>query len=154
MPATQAAPAARRSPSAASVQSRPGNRRPAPTGGRPANDKPDPILYQSWFKSVNPQRTYATQIKRARNGNRYAVVTEGKRDKQTGELKKISVYVYEEDFEALLGLFAQLADWVKKHPTPPDLRRRRAAFWAKKKLAGDSPAASSLPHAQAVPARM
>ena len=45
---------------------------------RPNGDKPEhEILFQQFFKSANPQRTYAAQLKRASNGNHYLVLTEG-----------------------------------------------------------------------------
>src|SRR4051812_15036358 len=42
------------------------------------------ILCQSFFKSVGP-RTYAAQVKEAGNGNHFILLTEGNRDKATGE---------------------------------------------------------------------
>ena len=42
------------------------------------------IMFQNWFKSVGP-RTYAAQVKKAKNGNHFLVLTEGKRDEKTGE---------------------------------------------------------------------
>ena len=61
---------------------------PGRNGKPPKQDKPeDVVLFQKWFKSVGP-RTYAAQVKRAGNGNHFLVLTEGKRDPQTNELRK------------------------------------------------------------------
>ena len=46
-----------------------------------------PILFQQFFKSVGP-RTYAAQIKQASNGNHYLLLTEGKREKDSDEVRK------------------------------------------------------------------
>src|SRR5437660_1643579 len=60
-------------------------------------DKPEPeILFQKYFKSVGP-RTYAAQLKRAVNGNQFLVLTEGKRDEKTGEVRKTKLFVWSED---------------------------------------------------------
>src|SRR5689334_22548662 len=53
-------------------------------GTAAATAKQEPkILFQKFFKSVGP-RTYASQIKEAGNGNHFLVLTEGKRDEETG----------------------------------------------------------------------
>ena len=50
--------------------------------------KPEPkILFQKFFKSIGP-RTYAAQVKEAGNGNHFLVLTEGRRDEKTGEVRK------------------------------------------------------------------
>src|SRR4051812_2094716 len=56
------------------------------------------ILFQKFFKSVGP-RTYAAQIKQARNGNYFLVITEGKRDPETDEVRKTKILVFSEDFK-------------------------------------------------------
>src|SRR5689334_13186406 len=64
----------------------------------PAGPKPEPkILSQKYFKSVGP-RTYAAQLMEAGNGNHYLVLTEGKRDEKTGEVRKSKLFVFSEDF--------------------------------------------------------
>jgi hypothetical protein len=97
-----------------------------------AKREPDPILFQTYFKSVGP-RTYAAQLKRAVNGNHYLVFTEGKRDRVTDELRKIGLYVYSEDFASFFRMLKQTAEYVKAHPLPPDVAQRRARYWQRQK---------------------
>ena len=106
------APAARRKPVAA-----------------PRGDKqPDPILFQTYFKSVGP-RTYAAQMKRANNGNHYLVFTEGKRDKETDEVRKTSLFVFSEDFPAFFKMLKETAECVRAHPVPAEVAAKRQQFW-------------------------
>lgn len=100
------------------------------TSARDANRPPDPIVFQQFFKSIGP-RTYAAQVKTAGNGNPYLVLTEGKRDGATGDLRKTRLFVFSEDFDAFLALLKDTADWLRAHPVPDDIRRRREKFWAK-----------------------
>jgi hypothetical protein len=60
---------------------------------KPATKVEPKILFQKYFRSVGP-RTYAAQIKEAGNGNHFLVITEGKRDDKTGEVKKTKVLVF------------------------------------------------------------
>jgi len=119
-------------------------------------DKPkkDPkILFQQFFKSVGP-RTYAAQVKEAANGNHFLVLTEGKRDDKTGELRKSCLYVYSEDFVAFFQLIKQTAIFVKDHPLPPEVKAKRDRFWAKQakgegKTSPQAPSAARAPAAAA-----
>src|SRR3954454_15366284 len=99
---------------------------PRPAGSGPA-DAEHEILFQQYFKSVGP-RTYAAQVKRANNGNHYLVLTEGKRDEKTGEVRKTRLFVYSEDFVEFLKLMKGLAEFVKAHPVPEDVRKKRDRF--------------------------
>src|SRR5688572_13535174 len=63
-----------RAPSSRARDSRARDSRPACSNGhgKPAAARKDAeheILFQKYFKSVNPQRTYAAQVKKAGNGN-------------------------------------------------------------------------------------
>ena len=102
--------------------------------GRPSGPRPAPaeaqILFQSYFKSVGP-RTYAAQVKQAGNGNHFLVLTEGKRDDASGEVKKTRLFVFSEDFPAFFRLIKESAEFVKTHPVPESVKRKREAFWAK-----------------------
>jgi len=115
----------------------------APRAPRPARDssqnaakgdgdrKPDhPILFQSFFKSVG-SRTYAAQVKKASNGNQYLVITEGRRDKESGEVRKLRVNVFSEDFEAFFNLLRDTTRYIKEHPLPESFQKERLAFWKK-----------------------
>src|SRR4051794_27060736 len=108
---------------------KPGGRPPRPPGTGPA-DAEHEILFQQYFKSVGP-RTYAAQVKRAGNGNHYLVLTEGKRDEKTGEVRKTRLFVYSEDFVEFFKLMKGLAEFVKAHPVPEEVRKKRDRFWAK-----------------------
>ncbi len=95
--------------------------------------KPEPpILFQKFFKSVGP-RTYAAQIKEAGNANQFLVLTEGKRDESTGEIRKMRLYIYSEDFVEFFRMLHETAQWIKANPVSDEVRTRRAKFWAKKK---------------------
>jgi hypothetical protein len=103
---------------------------PAPVAEAPA--KPDQkILFQNYFRSVGP-RTYAAQVKEASNGNHFLVLTEGKRDPKTDELRKTKLLVFSEDFEAFFKMCDEAARFIKANPVPPEIRRRQQNFWAKR----------------------
>jgi hypothetical protein len=89
-------------------------------------------LFQKFFKSVGP-RTYAAQVKQAANGNHFLVLTEGRRDDRTGEVRKSRVFVYSEDFVEFFRLIKSAAEFIKEHPLSPEFRRKREEFWAKQR---------------------
>ena len=100
-------------------------------GGRGPRETVDhDILFQKFFKSVGP-RTYAAQVKRARNGNHYLVLTDGQRDEKTGDLRKSRVFVYSEDFVEFFRLVKAAAEFIKEHPVSDEVRRRQAERWAR-----------------------
>jgi hypothetical protein len=101
---------------------------PAASAAQPGEQK---ILFQKFFKSVGP-RTYAAQVKEANNGNHFLVVTEGKRDDATGEVRKTRLFVFSEDFAEFFDLLEQTARFIKAHPVPPEVEQRRRRFWARK----------------------
>ncbi len=117
-----------------------------------AGDKNDPaktkprvehkILFQTYFKSAGP-RTYAAQVKEATNGNHYIVLTEAQRDKQTNELRKRTICVFSEDFEALSQLMGQTFAFLEANPLPDDFRKSRREFWSKR--SGRTPQRSGQP---------
>lgn len=94
----------------------------------PAEQK---ILFQKFFKSVGP-RTYAAQVKQANNGNHFLVLTEGKRDEATGEVRKTRLFVFSEDFATFFDLLEQTAKFIKAHPVPEEVEQRRRRFWARR----------------------
>lgn len=148
-------------PVAAAPQSRPfpSNSRPAPrrfsgdrSSARPARypakprsasgkpgagpNKPEAdILFQKFFQSVGP-RTYAAQLKRAGNGNHFLVLTEGKRDEATGEVRKTRLFLFSEDFGEFFRMLHETAKFIRENPVPPEVRDKRAKFWAKKNERG------------------
>ena len=114
--------------------------RPA-AAASPAPAKPEPvILFQNYFKSVGP-RTYAAQVKEAGNGNHFLVLTEGKRDDASGDVKKTRLFVFSEDFAEFFKLMKQTAEFIKANPVSPKVKQRREKFWAKQKnpTAGKTP---------------
>ena len=112
---------------------------------RDADKAEHEILFQTYFKSVGP-RTYASQVKKASNDNHYVVLTEGKRDEKTGEVRKTRLFVYSEDFVAFFKMLQETAHFVKDHPLPEEVKKRRDAFWAKKREeARQAPPASGAP---------
>ena len=109
---------------------------PRPLKASPAvADKSKPkaeprILFQTYFKSVGP-RTYAAQVKEAGNGNHFLVLTEGKRDDASGDVKKTKLFVFSEDFAEFFKLMKQTAEFIKANPVSPKVKQRREKFWAK-----------------------
>ncbi|HVS39535.1 MAG TPA: DUF3276 family protein [Gemmataceae bacterium] len=121
----------RRSPAPA-VRPLPGSRateRVATPSAKPAAE-PE-ILYQKYFKSVGP-RTYAAQVKRANNGNHFLVITEGKRDDKTEEVRKTRVFVFSEDFVEFFKMLHETARFIREHPVPEEIRKGRERFWARR----------------------
>lgn len=113
-----------------------------PTGNKP---KPEPkILFQTYFKSVGP-RTYAAQVKQAGNGNHFLVLTEGKRDPKTGEVRKTSLFVFSEDFVAFFRMLKESAGFIKTHPLPEPVRRKRESFWKRRAEGAPAVAGDSAP---------
>jgi hypothetical protein len=93
------------------------------------------IVFQKFFKSVGP-RTYAAQVKELPNGNHLLVLTEGKRDKETGEIRKTRVFLYGEDFTAFFRMLGETAAFLRAHPLPEEVRKRRDKFWATRRNVG------------------
>ena len=75
------------------------------------------ILFQKYFKSIGP-RTYAVQIKESNNGNHYIVLTEGKRDLVTSEIRKNRLFIYSEALCRLLPDVVHETDPSSLRPTP------------------------------------
>jgi hypothetical protein len=127
---------------------RPRPRSGASPGAGPGTDKAEhEILFQTYFKSVGP-RTYAAQIKKASNENQYLVLTEGRRDEKTGEVRKARLFVYSEDFTAFFRMLQETAQHLRANPVPEEVKQRRARFWAKKesgKESGRSPEPATPP---------
>jgi len=111
--------------------------RPAPSPKQrsaqsaPQSGKPEPeILFQKYFKSVGP-RTYAAQLKRATNGNQFLVLTEGKRDDKTGDVRKTKLFIWSEDFVAFFRMLHETAKYIRENPLPNEIRQKRERYWAK-----------------------
>ena len=103
------------------------------------NDKPEhEILFQTYFKSVGP-RTYAAQVKKASNDNHYLVLTEGKRDEKTGEVRKARLFVYSEDFIAFFRMLQETAQFIKANPVAEEVKQRRIKFWARQQSGAKAP---------------
>jgi hypothetical protein len=88
------------------------------------------ILFQKYFKSVGP-RTYAAQLKQAGNGNHFLVLTEGKRDDNSAEVRKTKLFVFSEDFAAFFRMLHETARFIRENPVPPEVKEKRQKFWAK-----------------------
>jgi hypothetical protein len=133
-PSRNGAPVDKRRPSTPAPSGRavPAGRSAPVAGAAAAKDKPEPeILFQKFFKSIGP-RTYAAQVKRASTGNHFLVLTEGKRDDATGEVRKNRVMIFSEDFPAMFRMLHETAQFIKANPVPEEVRRKREKFWAKK----------------------
>lgn len=107
----------------------------------PANGTAKPeadILFQKFFKSVGP-RTYAAQVKRAGNGNHFLVLTEGRRDEKTNEVRKTRLFVFSEDFGEFFKMLHETAQFIKANPVPDQVRQKREKFWSKQAGASSKP---------------
>src|SRR4051812_11312281 len=146
MPAT-AIPAARPPARAGSPPGRPDRGRFGKPRREAQPESEHEILFQKFFKSVGP-RTYAAQVKKARNGNHYVVLMEGKRDDKTDEVRKTRLFVYSEDFVEFFRLIKSAAEFIKTHPMPKGMQARREKFWTKRAaaaLGGESKPVTSTP---------
>ena len=93
--------------------------------------KPEPVIrFQRFFKSMGP-RTYAAQIKEAANGNPFLVLTEGKRDPKTDEVRKTRLFIFSEDFPAFFRMLHETAQYLKANPVPEEIKKRRQRYWEK-----------------------
>jgi hypothetical protein len=120
--------AGRRRPSA---RPNPGTSRGPSGPGAPAGEKAEhEIIFQQYFKSVGP-RTYAAQVKRANNGNHYLVLTEGKRDDATGEVRKTKLFLFGEDFVEFFKMLQATAQFIRANPVPDEVKKKRERYWAK-----------------------
>jgi len=130
------------SSSAPAESGRNGAKRPAGPGNLPAHPKAEPkIIFQKYFRSVGP-RTYAAQVKELSNGNHLLVLTEGKRDEQTGEVRKSRVLIFGEDFGAFFGLLKETAGFIRANPLSEEIREKRSRFWARKNKEAKAPRSS------------
>ena len=84
------------------------------------------ILFQTYFKSVGPADD-AAQLKQAGNGNHFLVFTEGSGDHKTGDLRKISLFLFSEDFEN----FFRLMCGTQVFASCQEVQQQRQKFWAK-----------------------
>ena len=156
-PRPRTAPANSRptSPSSVAAQSKPSSRAPLPPraprrgsfgrgNGRPAQgDKAEhEILFQTYFKSVGP-RTYAAQVKRATNQNQYLVLTEGKRDDATGEVRKTKLFLFGEDFVEFFKMLQATAQFIRANPVPEEVKKKRERYWAKQGREASAPPKSN-----------
>ena len=108
----------------------------APSKAAAPSPKPEPaILFQRFFKSLGP-RTYAAQVKEASNGNHFIVLTEGKRDSKTDEIRKTRLFVFSEDFPEFFRLIKATAEFVRDHPVPEEIRKRQEQYWSRQSNAG------------------
>jgi len=109
---------------------------PRAAAGDRQGPKPEPkILFQRFFKSVGP-RTYAAQVKEASNGNHFLVLTEGKRDDKTGELRKLRLFLFSEDFAEFFKMFADTERFIAEHPVSAEVLKKRQQFWKKQNSKG------------------
>ncbi len=137
----QATPNGRTSSSESPAKTNPANRSEQRMGsnsasgaGKPAKPEAD-LLFQKYFKSVGP-RTYAAQVKRAGNGNHFLVLTEGKRDESTGEVRKTRLFLFSEDFVPFFRMLHETAQFIKANPVPEEVRKKRERHWAKSNRVG------------------
>ena len=78
---------------------------------RRAETQDHPVLFQQFFKSGS--RTYAAQVKQASNGKPFLVLTEGKRDPKTNDVKKSKLFVFCEDLTEFFRLLQETATFLR-----------------------------------------
>jgi hypothetical protein len=101
--------------------------RPAP---KPMSEAP--ILFQTFFQSLGT-RTYAAQVKEAGNGNHFIVLTEGRREKDSDEVRKTRLLVFSEDFAEFFDLVQRTKQFIEAHPLPEEFQRNRQKLWEKRR---------------------
>ena len=104
---------------------------PATSAGSSKGDHK--ILFQKYFKSISP-RQYSVHLKECPSGNHYLVLTETKRDPETGESKKSRIFVYSEDFSQYFRMLHETAQFIKTHPVAEEIKLKRQRYWAKKEV--------------------
>ena len=109
------------------------------------------ILFQKYFKAVGT-RSYAAHVKENDKGNQFLVLTEVKRDPETGEAKKTKVFVYSEDFAHYFRMLHETAQFIKAHPVSEEVKLKRQRYWARKEAEQAAAARMSPARAAAVPA--
>ena len=70
-------------------------------------------------------------MKEAGNGNHFLVLTEGKRDEKSGELRKIRLFIFSEDFSEYFKMLNEAAQYVRSNPVSDEVKKKRNRFWAK-----------------------
>jgi hypothetical protein len=63
---------------------------------------------------------------------------EGKRDEESGNVRKTRLFVYSEDFVEFFRLIKSAAEFIKQNPLPNKVREKREQFWAKQSDSGAS----------------
>ena len=100
-------------------------------GTPPTNGNQErPVIFQKYFKSNN--RTYAAQIKLSQIGKKYLVLTQGVRDPETDQLKKHTIFVFEQDLKDFFAMLQETVVYLRfQEPrqqspasSPPSLQRR------------------------------
>jgi Protein of unknown function (DUF3276) len=71
-------------------------------------------------------------VKEAANGNHFLVLTEGKRDEGSEDVRKTRLFVFSEDFVEFFKLMKQAAEFIKANPVSEKVKQRRQKFWAKR----------------------
>jgi Protein of unknown function (DUF3276) len=89
------------------------------------------VLFQKFFHSIGP-RTYAAQVKELGNGNHLLVLTEGKRDADSGEVRKTRLLIFGEDLTSFFKLLSDTAAFIRANPLSEEIRDKRRRMWAKR----------------------
>jgi hypothetical protein len=140
--------------SAAASSSRVTSARNGSTRHSPASSaaaKEPKILFQKYFKSVGT-RSYAAHLKENDKGNQFLVLTEVKRDPESGEVKKTKVFVYSEDFAHYFRMLHETAQFIKAHPVSEEVKLKRQRYWARKEAEQAAAARMSPARVAAAPA--
>jgi hypothetical protein len=92
------------------------------------------VLFEKLMQTAGP-RSYAAHVKELPNGNHLLILSEGKRDGETGEIRTSRLLIYGEDFSAFFKLLHETAGFIRANPLSDEIRQKRNKFWAKKNKA-------------------
>jgi hypothetical protein len=152
-PVVQVTPAAQRAAKPAAPSPRSSAARAAGSAGKPPSKPPiKREIVKTWaFDSVGP-RKYAMQIQRASNGNPLLLIVEGK-PQEDGTFRRISVYVWSEDFEKLFATLDEVRAYMREHdiktPAGHKYDPNAKAKWSGKRSGGAIASAPRRPGARA-----
>ena len=60
------------------------------------------------------------------------MLTEGKRDDATGDVRKTRLFIFGEDFKDFFAMLQAAAVFIRENPVPEEIKQKRQRFWAKK----------------------
>src|SRR5829696_579761 len=100
----------------------PSPRRPGPAGSRGGPSRAGGGRPKSGFTGKPAEKA----------DHEILVLTEGKRDESTGEVRKTRLFIYSEDFVELFKLLQATAQFIRANPVPDEVKKKRNRHWSRK----------------------